>query len=474
MTHDEIIQRLNLGDDLFLVGGAVRDDLLGIESNDRDYVVFNRSMAELKAAIELAGHKPKPLKTIMGSHLGYRVRGIEIVLPRKETNIGSGREMAITVDKNITMHEDALRRDFTMNALYKRVSDGVRFDPTGFGEHDVMHQMVRTTHENSFRDDPVRMLRATRFVARGYDLAAETRAQMVQHHHRIAELTQKGTSGNVFDELCKVLMGVRPDEALRIARDTGVLGVWVPEIKSMLGHEAGSRYHDLDTDEHTFKALKVAAVVGASLTVRLALLFHDSGKPDVEWVGLDGRKHYYLPSEKTWRKIVDTYEGSEFTGVPDRIRDHQDASVDRWVAFAKRVNVPRELRSDVATLIQEHMVTGKPKWKKVARLRVRLGDRLTEELLMHRMCDIAGKVSETLQQATIDIAEMERLRREMVHLQVPASVKDLKINGADAMDAGWNGPQIGEALKDVLDQVIREWSPEKNERDTQLKLLAVF
>lgn len=453
----------SLGMEAYRVGGSVRDEIIGKRPKDADYIVRGIRMDELGRELVRKGCKIAPLEARNKAMLGWfasipEVGRVEIVLPRSERSTGSGRDMEITVDPALPLAEDAKRRDFTFNALYKAVGPGYPkkaveggvIDPTSYGLYDLQHRIIRTSHPDSFEDDPLRILRALRFVSTlNADLDPETRAQMFLLADQVTGLTDKGVSGTVLDELSKLLMGQCPAKALRIARDTGVLAAVLPELAPILGHDPESRYHDLDTDEHTFKALETAAHVGAPLRVRWALLFHDSGKPDVEWVGDDGRKHYYarLDSE----------------------RDHEVASSERWLRAATRMNVPKTLRKDVNTLVLHHMIPTKTRnpGGRVRRMRVSFGDDLLRDLLLHRTCDLSGKGSKVALNHIEHIAKMERMRQEAADAGVPASVADLQINGKDAIEAGHAPRWIGQTLGVVLDDVVTDPTPLKLSREWQ-------
>jgi tRNA nucleotidyltransferase (CCA-adding enzyme) len=479
-TADNFIARL--GFEAYRVGGSVRDEIMGKRPKDADYIIRGVPLMDLKEALVEAGSKPTMIQDRNGQPLGWRVSIkrvglIEIVLPRREKNAGRGREQVIEVDHTMSLADDALRRDFTFNALYKGVGEGYPetaleggvIDPTGAGLYDLQHRIIRTTHEDSFRDDPLRTLRALRFLSTlNADLAQETHVQMVEHAVCVDGISDKGyTSGTVFSEIGKLLMGQAPAKALRVARDTGVLERVLPEIAPMLGFDQGSRYHDLTTDEHTFKALETAARVDAPERVRWALLFHDSGKPDSAWVGDDGRKHYYAskrPVPYTWPDGSQTMEHSE---------DHEVVSQRIWLAAAERLNVDRRLKHDVSTLIRHHMVPTKTRSTgvRVRRMRVQFGDDLLRDLFLHRVCDLNGKTAKVAQNHIQHIGKMESLRAEAQEAGVPQSAKDLKVNGRDAQALGLQGKAIGDALARVLDEVVQRPDEQTQSREWQLARL---
>lgn len=489
----------SLGLEAYRVGGSVRDELLGRRVKDADYMIRGASLDEILKAIRRAGQdaidpaKATPLKLRDGRQVGWRVakRGlglIEIAMPRterpralspEEKLRGGGVRGAfeIVVDPTLGIAEDAIRRDFTFNALYKLVPDGPVADPTACGLYDLQHRLVRTTHPDSFRDDPLRTLRALRFVSvLGYDLSSDTELQMAHYSKHVTGLSAKGyASGTVLDELTRMLMGPDCVKALRIARDTGVLAALLPELAPMIGFDQGSKYHDLTTDEHTFKALETAAHVDAPLRVRMALLFHDSGKPESAWVGDDGRKHYYattLPAKADPENPSFAVSNEGFDGGW-QTEDHEVVGARIWRETAKRLNAPKALRDEVAHLIEHHMVTvvGKVKGAKVRRERVKHGDSMLRDLYLHRMCDISGK-GKPNKKYMAQIGYLEQVRQEAERDGVPASTKELQIGGADLKALGIEGREIGRVLNLILDEVVcqpndqllsREWQLERAE-----------
>jgi tRNA nucleotidyltransferase (CCA-adding enzyme) len=451
-----------LGLEAYRVGGSVRDELLGRKVKDADYVV-RAPLVDLYRALLDTDAKVSNLKLRDGRHVGFRAsrKGlglIEIVLPRAERSTGPGhRDFEIVVDHTLSLEEDATRRDFTFNALYVDAASGPILDPTGRGLSDLQRKMINVTHADSFRDDPVRMLRALRFMSTlDYDLGGETFGLMVNAADAAANLVgpKGGASAVAFEELCKLLMGQVPAKALRMARDTGVLGRFLPELAPMLGFDQGSRYHDMTTDEHTFVALETAAHVNAPLRVRLALLFHDSGKPESAWVGDDGRKHYYAHG----------YYDAD--GEPCISEDHETVGARLWAQAGQRLGVPIKLRKEVETLVHEHMVKCEAvKPTKIRRARVALGDNMLRDLYLMRACDLSGKGLKN-EKFLNNIRDMERVREEAQAAGVPASVADLAIDGRDAAAVGLRGQEIGDALRRVLDEVVcqpegvrltREW-----------------
>ena len=175
------------------------------------------------------------------------------------------------------------RRDFTVNAMARRLSTGELVDPLD-GKADLEQRVLRTTSPTSFAEDPLRLVRALRFVSQlGFDPDPSTLQQMRDEAASVRRVSGERIGGGLhadgLGELSKLLLGKEPGRALRLARDTGVLVELLPEFERAIGFDQESRYHDLTVDEHTFAVVQAAADAGASLAVRLAALFHDLGKP---------------------------------------------------------------------------------------------------------------------------------------------------------------------------------------------------
>src|SRR4051795_10817184 len=298
----------SLGLDAYLVGGAVRDELLGLESKDADFLVPGVDTDGLKRALEPHGRVEDLVVAgrLVGVRLNPRERavrklapaGIEFAPPRKEVSTGPGRhDFEIVADPSLSLEDDMRRRDFTVNAMARRVADGELLDPLG-GQADLEARRLRTVSPQSFREDPLRLIRALRFVSQlGFEPDETLLEQMREEAGGVklvsGERIGGGLAADGMGELSKLLMGGEPARALRFARDTGVLVELLPEFGPAIGFDQESRYHDLTVDEHTFAVVQAAADQGFSLPVRLAALFHDLGKPIVGWRGDDRRLPHY-------------------------------------------------------------------------------------------------------------------------------------------------------------------------------------
>jgi tRNA nucleotidyltransferase/poly(A) polymerase len=341
----------SLGLDAYLVGGAVRDELLGTTPHELDFVVPGVGHAELRAALEPHG-KVEDL-VVADQRVGVRLlprdkearalqpAGIEFTPPRVERSTGPGRhDFEIVADKEISLEQDMERRDFTINAIAKRLETGEILDPL-HGRDDLESRTLRTTSPTSFRDDPLRIVRGLRFVAQlGVDPDEDTLRQMREWAPQIAHVSGERIGGGLaadgMGELSKLLLGPHPAKALRLARDAGVLVHVLPELERAIGFDQRSRYHDLPLDEHIFRVVQAAADADAPLVVRLAALLHDAGKPASAWLGPDGRMHFYAKPQLGKR-------------------GHEEIGAELTSAALSRLRYPARLRQRVRRIVLEHM-----------------------------------------------------------------------------------------------------------------------
>jgi tRNA nucleotidyltransferase (CCA-adding enzyme) len=456
----------SLGLDAYLVGGAVRDELLGLESKDADFLVPGVDTDGLKAA--LAPHGRVEDLIVAGRLVGARLyprdkairrlvpAGIEFAPPRKEVSTGPGRhDFEIVADATLSVEADMGRRDFTVNAIARRLATGDIVDPLG-GRRDLDRRVLRTVSDSSFAEDPLRLVRALRFVSQlGFDLDESTLEQMRAEAKAVrlvsGERIGGGLAADGMGELSKLLLGREPARALRLARDTGVLVELLPEFKKAIGFDQESRYHSLTVDEHTFEVVQAAADQKYSLAVRLAALFHDLGKPHVAWRGTDGRLHYYAKP-----------------GFSDK--SHEQVGCELAQTALSRLRYPNALRARVLRIIRHHMFQlGKGDPLRARRFLAKHGDEVAFELIDHKEADYRGKPGEDSRPPLEDIAKLEHfrgvLRRERKHAH---RLADLAVDGNDLIGLGYKpGPALGHALRDLLHEVVDD--PSQNTRAALMK-----
>jgi len=263
----------------WIVGGAVRDRLLGLPVNDRDWVVVGSTP---QAMLE-AGYTP------VGQDFPVFLHPLtheEYALARTERKVGRGYHgFSFHAAPEVTLEEDLARRDLTINAIAQDPDSGALVDPFN-GQADLRDRVLRHVSP-AFVDDPVRLLRVARFAARFADfrLAPETLAllrQMVANGEVDALVPER-----VWQELSRGLMAQRPDRLLDVLRDCGALARLLPEVDRLWGVPQPPEHHpEVDTGAHLQLVLRQTALQHAPLTVRFAALCHDLGKgttPRADW-----------------------------------------------------------------------------------------------------------------------------------------------------------------------------------------------
>jgi len=460
---EEYVRKLGL--DAYLVGGAVRDELLGLDSKDADFLVPGVDTEGLKRALEPHGRVEDLVvaNRLVGVRLYPRdatVRrlapaGIEFAPPRKEVSTGPGRhDFEIVAEPSLPVEDDMRRRDFTVNAMARRLSTGELVDPLG-GKLDLERRVLRATSTTSFAEDPLRLVRALRFVSQlGFEPDASTVQQMRDEAPAVRLVSGERIGGGLhadgLGELSKLLLGREPRRALRLARDTGVLVELLPEFERSIGFEQESRYHDLTVDEHTFAVVQAAADAGTSLAVRLAALFHDLGKAHVAWRGADGRLHYYAKPGYSQRS-------------------HEQVGAELATQALNRLRYPNALRSRVCRIVRHHMFhVGTGDARRARRFLAKYGDELAFELVDHKEADYRGKRS-TGERPVVDLDKLDHFRQLLRHEQSsPHRLSDLAVDGNDLIELGFTpGPELGHVLRDLLHDVVEE--PSENTRDTLLR-----
>ncbi|MEY3998554.1 MAG: hypothetical protein RLY60_1366, partial [Pseudomonadota bacterium] len=254
----------------YLVGGAVRDALLGITGADRDWVVVGSTPESMVALGFTPVGKDFPVFLHPQTHEEY-------ALARTERKTAPGyKGFVVHASPEVTLEEDLARRDLTINAM-AQADDGSVVDPFG-GQRDLQNKILRHVTD-AFREDPVRILRVARLAARypDFSVAPQTMALM-QDMVRAGEVNAL-VSERVWQELAKGLMAKQPSRLLQVLRECGALHVLLPEADRLYGVAQPPEHHpEIDTGVHLEMVLDETARVNAPLDVRFAALCHDLGK----------------------------------------------------------------------------------------------------------------------------------------------------------------------------------------------------
>ena len=396
---------------IYMVGGAVRDRLLGLPVHDRDWVVVGATPEQMVAQGFLPVGRDFPV------FLHPQTRE-EYALARTERKSGRGyRGFVVQASPDVTLEEDLARRDLTINSIAESADTaGVRglFDPY-HGQKDLQNRTLRHVTD-AFREDPVRILRVARFAARftDFSVAPETMAlmrDMVDGGEVDALVPER-----VWQELSRGLMEAQPSRMLTVLRDCGALQRLLPEVARLWGVPQRAEYHpEVDTGVHLCMVLDMAARLAAPLPVRFACLTHDLGK------------------------------GTTPTDVLPRHIGHEERSARLLKGLAERLRVPTDCRELADVVAREHGNIHRSE-SLAAAATVRLLERCDAirksarfaQVLQACECDARGRLG--FEESAYPQAA--RLQRALdAALQVRTDTV-----AADAAERGLKGPKIGEAV----------------------------
>ncbi len=400
----------------YLVGGAVRDALLGRLAGDRDWVLVGAD----PAALQRAGYRP------VGRDFPVFLDPVtheECALARTERKTGPGYHgFSFHADANVTLEDDLLRRDLTINAIAQDES-GALIDPYG-GQRDLAARVLRHVSP-AFAEDPVRILRLARFAARfaEFSVAPETMAlmrQMVAAGEADALVPER-----VWQELARGLMEPQPSRLLQVLRDCGALARLLPEVARLWGVPQRADYHpEVDTGVHLCMVLDMAAQLQSPLAVRYACLGHDLGK------------------------------GTTPADVLPRHIGHEERSVKLVRALSERLRVPTDCRELAELVAREHGNVHRSSEFSAAAV-VRLLDRCDawrrptrfEELLWACECDARGRLG---------LEEQPYPQRpRLLGAWAQAAAIDTAVIAAQAAARGLHGPAIGQAIQAARERAVQ-------------------
>ena len=431
----EVVRDITKGTDwegkLFLVGGIVRDPLFGLdEPEDIDIVVLGSA---IKLANELFAKGISEIKPVTYPRFGtslIRIKGsnVELASARKESYEKTSRKPHV---KPASLEEDALRRDFTINSLMRDLFTEELLDLTKRGLQDIKDKVLRTPLDPkiTFRDDPLRMLRAVRFKNR-FRLRYETNlhSAIVRERERLNIISNE----RIRDELVKMLLHPSAPESLKDLMDLGLLGMFAPEFVEGVGIEQGN-YHAKDVWGHTLDVVREASSLeideSKKYFVVLGALFHDIGKPRTKSIEPNGRVRFF---------------------------GHERVGADMTKKIMKRLRFSSSDIYKVSSLVQNHMRLGSanPLTTSAARRLVRDMSELTEALILLTECDsrAIGRIPKE-----IDFEEV-RERVSKVKTEGGKRVLVSPLDGEEIMNLLKipAGPEVGLWKKRLEEAVIEE------------------
>ena len=443
--NEKIIKEILTHGKIYEVGGAVRDKYISpiLPDKDKDYLVTGIPLEELCSLlcrfgkVDLVGKSFGVIKFSQSKEFnGGQV--FDIAIPRKEMSTGVGhKDFRVEYDHNLKVEDDLKRRDFTINAMAEDLSTGKLVDPLG-GRKDIKKRLIRMTHPDSFKEDPLRMLRAIQFSARfEFDLEENTLLSLKEN----VDLIDTIPTERIQEELNKLLLKAKyPSNGFRLMQKVGLLEKILPELSNSVGVEQPGGYHAYDVFEHSILTVDNAP---RDLVIRLAALFHDISKPETR-VLVEGGATFYGHEKR----------GSKLT---QRI--------------LSRLRYSNQVIEQVCLLVDKHMFTTGVTDKGVRRLIRKMGVDLIFPLLDLRRADVVaqGKGGHTQ-----DVDELEERIKLELEKKSPFGLKDLAVNGNDIMES-FNlppSPLVGKILNHLLEMVLDE--PEANQKENLLKEAEYF
>ncbi len=404
----------------YMVGGAVRDALLGLPVNDHDWVVVGATPEEMVAA----GYLPVGRDFPVFLHPETRE---EYALARTERKTGRGYHgFAFHAEPGVTLEEDLARRDLTINAMAQD-GEGRLIDPFG-GQMDLRARVLRHVTE-AFREDPVRILRLARFAARFADFSVAPETMELMRGMVDAGEADALVPERVWQELARGLMEHRPSRMFEVLRECGALERLLPEVDRLWGVPQRAEYHpEVDTGVHLMMVLDMSARLQASLPVRFACLTHDLGK------------------------------GTTPASVLPRHIGHEERSARLLKAVAQRLRVPTECHELADVVAREHGNIHRSDEFGAAAL-VRLLERCDAfrkpqrfaDVLLACECDARGRLG-------FEEREYTQKARLLGALRAAQAVSTSEIAAA-AQAQGLSGPKVGERIHharvEAVDQATR-------------------
>ena len=422
----EILQKYGEG---YIVGGYVRDSLLGIEPSDCDFVT-NLDYSKLLEIFK--DFSPKEI----GKHFGiiqiiYNGKSYEIAKYRKDIGVPEDRKKQEVEFTNNIM-EDLKRRDFTINAI---AYDGKNFRYVEGAEEDLKNKTLRFVGDPIARikEDPLRIMRFIRFLATK-NLKSGFEIEKLKDY---LYLLDKISMERIRDEFNKIILSKDIENALSILEKSGVLEYIIPEWSATIDFDQKNSHHYLTVDEHI---KKVVSLCDEDLELRIAALLHDIGKPQTFTLDSEGKGHFY---------------------------NHEIESAKIVESILKRMKYSAKISSSIKNLVLYHLNTFKNSGRKyVKKLINEMGK--DEVLKLFKLMEF-DRIAHNPPHDFRSLNELKRLYNEIIEKEEAVSIKDLKISGKDIIELGVaQGKEVGLVLKLIFERVLEDSS--LNERKILIKL----
>ncbi len=419
------------GFSLYIVGGAIRDHLMGLENEDFDFTT-DAQPVEVKA---LFGHViPTGIEHGTVTVI-FEKQMFEVTTFRSEGSYLDGRHpSSVTFIRNL--EEDLKRRDFTINAFAADCATGAIIDLNG-GMEDLKKKTIRAigNPQKRFEEDALRIFRACRIASKlNFSIEEETLLAMKSEKDNLRNVS----SERIRDELFKLVSSDHPTVGLQYMHQCSILTTLFPALAKGDGIEQGGMHHQ-DILQHNIAACQAAADRAFPLPVRLASLFHDMGKSEVIKAG-EGKNTFYA---------------------------HESVSARETKAIMQYLKTSKEQMRLVTHLVKEHMFNYQSEWSDsaVRRFIKRVG---LEEIPLLFQVRIADQIAIHGEPNTQLIDELQGRINKILEAKDALSIRDLAIGGNDLMKMGITGKSIGTTLAYLLETVLDD--PEQNNAEQLLSI----
>lgn len=432
----KIIEKLNNnGHESFVVGGCVRDSLLGITPHDWD-ICTSAKPEQIKKCFEDfntfdSGIKHGTISIVIDKEVyevtTYRIDG-EYTDNRHPRNV--------TFTNDIT--KDLARRDFTINAMAYNNEKGL-VDPFN-GQEDLRNKVIRCVGnpDNRFNEDALRIIRALRFASTyGLDIDKETSESILRNAHLLNNIAVE----RIAVEFNKLICGKGAEDILNNYRD--VIAVFIPEIKKMFDFKQKTKHHNRDVWHHTTHTV---SQIDSDVLLKITMFFHDLGKPDVCTYDEDGSTHF---------------------------KGHPKYSAKRAEEILRRLKYPTSFIEDCMKLIIYHDVRFNGTKKQLKHLMSAIGEEKVRLLLKVQRADVMAQSDYMHEEKIEKIAVAGEMLNEIIEEEACFTLKQLAVNGNDLKSIGiTDGKIIGKTLKYLLSQVIDEKA--ENEKASLLNIAKMY
>lgn len=425
----DVIKNTEYDNRVMVVGGYVRDLLMGNQSNDIDLLIDGDINSGIDFAIwfcdKMKLHSPLCYGLYGTAMFNFMGEKIECVAPRSEKYKDDSRNPIV---ESCTIQKEALRRDFTINSMFINISTNELYDYSNKGFSDLKNHIIRSTSDPNiiFEQDGLRMLRCIRFSSRyGWDIEEETFKGILRNAHRIQIITQE----RITDELNKILLTKKPSVGLRLLEKTGLLQYVLPDFVEMV-NLSQNKFHFGTAWEHTLMVVDNSKPI---LENRLAALFHDLGKIKTKTIDDNGNVHFY---------------------------NHENVSALLCDSKLRAMKYPNDIIKRVRKAVNNHMRTksfgdtcDKVKDKSIRKLQFALGDvfDLTMDLI-----DADNRAHKTEHCMPNQVRIIKERSNELVNNGMDCFKLSLPIDGNDIIEfKGIDKP--GPIVKKYLDYLTKLW-----------------